>query len=94
MAIEAFQRLTDSLLARLGEEAVLRGDTPTRVNVQHRVEVVGEFGEMVLDKQVATLPLSAAPMEGDTLTVGAKSYVLDAYIDGNGYSVRHAIREV
>jgi len=102
MSLAAFQRLSDRILSRLGEDAILRGDTATRVNIQQKIEVAGEFGEMVLDKTVATIPKNLDPSEGDTLSVGKtvdgtwveeSAYVLDAYIDTNGYTVRYALRE-
>lgn len=108
MAIPAFSRLTDRLLAsQLGEQAVLRSETVDpirRVNIEHGVSLVGVYGDTVVTRSVATISLVDAPKVSNTLdmiTVDPvtgdvtiiKSYVLDVLLDDTGYSGRFVLRD-
>lgn len=103
MPLPAFQRLTDRLLAHLGEAAVLRGevvDPPRLVNVEHGVELTGLYGEVTAIRTVATINNTETPKKGDTLDMvdasGAvvESFKLDVMVSSNGYSTRFVLVNV
>lgn len=90
------------LFARLGGQAVLRGDHPCKVNIEHGVSVDYESGddkfvqsEIAAVVDVANILKSDNPQVGNTLdelgddgiTV-VKRYTIDAIGSDNGYMVR------
>ena len=102
MSRARFQCAARSVLARLGEDALLRGEVvspPRRVNVEHGVEVMQ--GDMHALRSVATFSKADVPRNGDTLVfvdaAGAplpgESYIVEAAIEDNGYTVRHVVRK-
>ncbi len=102
MSIRVFTRLTERVLARLGEDALLRGAEGCRVALEHGVEIVGAHSEAVLERTVATMQKAMLPKQGDALSIGAivagvfvaeSSWVVDSppFAD-NGYSVRVVVR--
>lgn len=102
--IEAFKRVTSSVLARLGEDALLRGevvDPPRRVSMARNVEMYDRDGNVLYVEHVGTFSKLDAPAKGDTLVfidadgvpIPGESYVLDTLGDDNGYSVRFVMRK-
>lgn len=89
--IGAFQRMTGSVLALLGEDAFLRGTVPCKVNVEHSVQVTAEDG-LVYERDVATIDKAVNPAVGDTLTHPDGNYILDRRFQDNGYSIRFILR--
>jgi hypothetical protein len=94
-----FSRLADRLMARLGDEAVLRGESitpPRRANVEHGVQV--EHGDTTMVRSVATMPRSYAAKRGDTLSLtddtgAVTNYVVDSPpITDDGYLQRFVVR--
>lgn len=93
MSTRAFQRAADRILARLGEDAVLRGAVPCRVHIEHGVEVVGEHAETTIARSVATIGKAVTPKIGDTLVVAGQSYVIDSPpMQDNGFNARFLLR--
>ena len=91
-------RATARILAHAtaGEDVVLRGeviDPPRDIHVQHGVEMLGEYGQVVATRSVATINASDTPAKGNTLAAGGKTYVLDSKIEDNGYSQRWVLLE-
>lgn len=106
MAIAAFARLTQSLCARLGEPARLRGevvDPVLLINVERGVEIIGISGDTVVLKDVATFPAACNAKKGDLFEqlditdplnpVVIASYHLDAPMNDSGYSVRYILTD-
>lgn len=89
---DPFARMHDRLFALLGEAAVLRGDTPCRVNIERDAEVLGSYSEVSARRTLAHIPSSLNPKNGDTLVVGSKSYVLDGLESDDGYTSRFYVR--
>lgn len=94
-----FDRAHDRILARLGEDAVLRGTAPCRVNIEHGVVVQYEIGdakfyqsEVAATVTVANIPSQYNPKPGDSLTVGVKTYTIDAIASDNGFLARCVLR--
>ncbi|QRQ86253.1 hypothetical protein [Cupriavidus oxalaticus] len=92
--------MTGRILARLGEDAVLRGSTPCRVNIERNVEVSGADG-LVYSRTVATLQKSFVARKGDTLALvdadgqplPDHSFVVDGpAFEDNGYTARYVLR--
>lgn len=85
---DPFARMHDRLLSHLGSEAVLRGTTPCRVNVEHGVAVTGEYGEVVGHRTLVHIQSSLQPRSGDALAVGTKTYALDSLESDDSYYAR------
>lgn len=94
---DPFARLTGSVLARLGKDAVLRGevvDPPIKVNIEHGVQVVGEDNISAHERSVATIGKAQNPKAGDSLVHPDGSYKLDALHSDNGLSRRFFLVKV
>ena len=96
MTTAIFRRMAERLLAGpLSQGAVLRGNVPCRVNLEHGVEFTGYEADVAHEHVVATLLKSVSPKRGDTLeTDNDGSFVLDgpAFQD-NGHTVRFVVRK-
>lgn len=78
-ASAAFGRASRRLFAHLGDEAVLSGyPVLVRVVISRNVELIGDDGLVDRVVTTATLPEECSPRAGDTLTVGADVWTLDA----------------
>jgi hypothetical protein len=89
----------DRLLARLGEQAVLRGTENCQANIERGVVVDYEPGDDKFQRSefaavvdIANLPAALNPKPGDTLVVGAESFVIDAVAANNGHLARCVLR--
>lgn len=100
-AAAIFSRARDRLLANLGEDGRLRESVACKAAVEHGVEIQGEYGEMVLTRDVVRLSKEHAPVSGDKLELGhyddTNTFVVDSayYLDGkiadDGYFVRYSL---
>lgn len=94
---DPFARLTSSVLARLGKDAVLRGenvDPPRKVNIEHGVQVQIDGDEYaVYSRSIATIAAADAPKVNDTLSHPDGEFVLDALYGENGQSLRFVLRK-
>lgn len=92
MTLGVFQRASQSILAVLGQDAFLRGEpTAYRINVEHGVDVVMDE-QLVMQRDVATIPLAAAPEIGDALSHPDGEYILDNLYQDNGVNKRYVLR--
>lgn len=94
MTLAIFHRMTQCVLAILGEDALLRGNVPCRVNIEHGVQVTDPDGMTVLERSVATIPSSVNPKVGDALTHPEGDYRLDVETGNTGYSKRFILLPV
>ena len=107
--IPAFQRLKQSVLAVLGEDALFNGTTPTRINVEFDVQFDGysdsaaaNRGDLALARDVATIDVDLAPKIGDRFQFVDKAtglpagpvHKLDKYVDSNGVTKRFIVLRV
>lgn len=83
-----FQRMSNTVLALMGEDCTLRGNVPCRANIEHGVQVTGEDGLMVLERSVATIGAEHEPKVGDVLTHPDGTYRLDVQMGNNGFNKR------
>lgn len=102
-----FGRMTESVLSLLGEDALLRGATPCKVNIEHDVQLTGMDGEraanrgdLYVNSDVATIAKRHNPKGGDTVAFLAgdgphagRSFRLETMIEDNGYSRRYIVIE-
>lgn len=72
----------------MGEDSLLRGVVPCRVNVEHGVQVVGSEDNVVVERSIATIGSEHAPKVGDTLVHPDGSYKLDAPFHNTGANIR------
>jgi hypothetical protein len=100
---QAFSRLTNRVLAHLGQDSILREEivTPSRkVHIKHGVQFTGysgdqmaSKGDLVVMKSVATIPKEYAPKVGDRLQHPDGDYDLDVLHMDNGYSIQFILRK-
>jgi hypothetical protein len=101
-----FGRMTESVLSLLGEDALLRGATPCKVNIEHDVQLTGMDGErashrgdLYVNSDVITLAKRHNPKGGDSLKFmgtgphAGRSFRLETMIEDNGYSRRYIVIE-
>lgn len=103
--IRAFERLTQGVLAVLGEDALFNGVTRTRINIEYDVQFVtadedeaNRRGDLSVARDVATIAIGLNPRVGNSFrfvdTEGVPTgptYTLDRLVDGNGYSKRFVV---
>jgi hypothetical protein len=90
----AFERLSRSVLLRLGQDAFLvqgTTSTATRVNVERGVELTGEYGDAVVTRDVATIDAKLNPRVGDTIQHPMGNYVLDGLLRNTGFTMRFTL---
>lgn len=88
---DAFARMHTRLLARLGQEALLRG-LPVTAIVEHGVAVTGEYGQVTGFRSFATFPSTAVPRVGDGVRIDAKDYAVDGIESDDGYTTTCVLR--
>lgn len=88
---DPFDRLNQRLLARLGREALLRGE-PVRVIVEQGVAVTGEYGQVTGFRSLVSIPSAEKPRGGDALVIGSESFTVDAVERDDGYLTRVFVR--
>lgn len=88
--VSAFQRMTQGVLALLGEDAFLRTSVACKVNIEKGVQVT--IDDMVYERDVATISNDVDPKVGDRLTHPMGEFVLDRKFQNNGYSTRFILR--
>lgn len=102
--IPAFQRAAASVLSRLGEDALLRGEQPPiKAHIARGVEMYDREGNAMYAEYVGTISRSANPRKGDTLVVGvddqgvplptAETFVLEVAVQDNGSNARFILRK-
>lgn len=93
------ERMHNRLLARLGEQAVLRGAVACSVNIERGIVIDYENGDDKFQRSeysavvdIANVASSLNPKPGDSLTVGAESFIIDAVAADNGHLARCVLR--
>lgn len=89
--LAAFQRMTQTILATFGEDSVLRGSEPCRVNIEHGVQVTGPDGFTVTGRSIATISMTVNPKVDDVLVHPEGRFKLDAETANNGCSRRFIV---
>lgn len=72
----------------LGEDSLLRGDTPCKVNIEHGVQTYGEDENVIVERSVATINAVHAPKVGNVLVHPDGTYKLDVPFQNNGGNPR------
>lgn len=93
MSLPVFTRATRSVLARLGQDALLRGSaTQFKVHIERRVEIVDANGDLTTADWTATFDVTENPAIDDVLVVaGEGTFRLEAELANNGYSRRFVL---
>ena len=97
MTLDIFKRMTNGVLALLGEDSFLRLNEPCKVAVEHGVETFGldtHGNEVMYLRSVASIDKELDPKVGDTLTHPDGEYVLDVIHANDGLSVDFILRKV
>lgn len=90
----AFERLAQSVLRHLGQDAFLLSGadtTPTRANIEHAVALAGPYDDGAFPRDVATLSAALGAKLGDRLRIGSDTYTLDGVVATNGYLHRFTV---
>lgn len=99
----AFRAMSDTILSLLGEDSLLRGNVPCKVNIKHGVDLQGEDTEYESNraarvvsyiKDVAVISSDVNPRVGDTLQHPDGDYVLDVRLRDTGVNRRFVLRKV
>lgn len=92
-------RMHDRLLARLGEQAVLRGTINCQANIERGVVIDYEQGDDKFQRSefsavvdIANLPAALNPKPGDSLVIGLESFIIDVVAANNGHLARCVLR--
>lgn len=89
----AFANAELVLSAAFGADGVLRGSVlVSGVVISRGVAIVGDYGQTVRRVDTASLPFGTAARSGDTLAVGAESWVLDHPMDNASGRPEFALR--
>lgn len=86
--LSVFKQMAEGVLAVMGEDSLLRGDVPCKVNIEHGVQIVGMDDNVVVERSVATISDLHVPKVGDRLVHPDGSYKLDAIFADNGANPR------
>lgn len=89
--LSVFKRMGKGILAVMGEDSLLRGAVPCKVNIEHSVDVYGDDGVSIYKRSVATIDADAVPKVGDVLTHPDGTYKLDAPYQDNGVNPRFVL---
>lgn len=99
--LDLFKQMSKSILAVLGEDALLRGTVACRINIENGVQFSGMDGdqarykgELSLDRDVATIPIEHNPVVNDQFTQNGKTYMLEHKIEDNGVTRKFVIMEL
>lgn len=98
--IPAFQRMSESILFALGEDALFDGATVTeRVNIEHGVQLAGidgdraEYrGDLIVDRDIATV--HRFHRVGEKFNLGGVRYRLESLVQDNGVNKRFVVMEI
>ena len=101
--LDLFRTMAEGILDILGEDAFF-ADTPgvpVKINIEHGVQLTGLGGEeaayrgdLVANRDVATVLASDSPRAGRVFVLGGKRYRLESKVEDNGVNSRWVILEV
>lgn len=77
----AFAAAEATLHAAFGDTGMLRGVVPVTVVISRGVQVVGDYGQTPRNVDTVAFASGTVARPGDSLTVGAESWVLDMPMD-------------
>ena len=99
--LDLFREMAEGILDELGEDAFYDGGfTPIKVNIEHGVQLAGidseqaaYRGDLVANRDVATISLRHNPVAGKRFVQNGKTYRLEFLVEDNGVSRRFVITE-
>jgi hypothetical protein len=101
--LDHFRQAVEDALSLHGESALLRGTEPCQVAVERGVQLSGldteyetarDTRNAIYTRDIATIDSLMNPKAGDSLTIGAEDYLLDAKVDDSGAYARFIIVKV
>jgi len=78
---DAFTSAEATLHAAFGDPGLLRGSVPVTAVISRGVQIEGDYGQTVRKVDSVAFPIGTVARSGDSLTVGAESWTLDAPLD-------------
>ncbi len=78
--------MSQGVLNLMGQDSMLRGTVPCKVNVEKGVQV--SIDDVVYERDVATISNDLAPVVGDSLVHPFGQYTLDRKLQNNGFNTR------
>lgn len=99
--LNLFSEMAEGILDLLGEDAFYDGATEAiKINIEHGVQLTGLGGEeatyrgdLVANRDVATILLVHQPKASKTFVQNGKTYRLEHKIEDNGVTARFVISE-
>lgn len=100
--LDLFSDAAEGILDHIGEDAFLAGaSTPTKINVEHGVQLTGiggdqaqYKGDLVANRDVATILSSQNPLSGQTFVQNGLTYRLEFMVEDNGATQRFVVMPV
>lgn len=98
--LDLFAQAAKDALALIGESALLRGQVPCQVNIEHGVQLEGfDFNVsqeryVTLPRDIATIEAEHNPRVGDSLTHPEGNFLLDVLLTDTGPLKRFVIVKV
>lgn len=100
--LKLFSDMSEGILGHLGEDAFYDGaTTPIKINIEHGVQLSGMGGEdaqykgdLVVDRDVATIRKVHQPRSGRSFVQNGKRYRLESKIEDNGVTVKFVVMEI
>lgn len=77
----AFASAEATLHAAFGDPGMLRGSVPVTVVISRGVQIEGDYGQTPRNVDTVAFAAGTVARSGDSLTVGAESWVLDMPMD-------------
>lgn len=95
MTLPVLFRAAESILAHLGEDALLRS-APTlhKVHIERDMQMYDREGNVRVSERVASIHKDDQPQPGDTLVIGEGSFKLETRLDDNGCIERFILLKV
>lgn len=88
----AFTSAEQALAATFGVSGLLAGVAIDGVVISRGVAIVGDYGQVVRRVDAASFPFGTPARSGDSLTLGAESWVLDTPLDNASGRPEFALR--
>ncbi len=79
----AFASAEATLHAAFGDPGMLRGSVPVMVVISRGVQIEGDYGQTPRNVDTVAFAAGTVARSGDSLTVGAESWVLDMPLDND-----------
>jgi hypothetical protein len=89
--LAVFSRASKRVLNILGQDSFLRGVACGKVNVEHGVQLTGQYEDATFVRDIGTILVEFLPRPGDALDHADGTYTLGEQIESNGATKRFVL---